>query len=274
MRIELALKLLGPHAGMDAQDSLQALTTMLALLRELEATETARPGRNGTRWTFNELRLGSVSCVLEPLRIAEHSTYEVVERVARSAVGGLHEAESTARIPTGWTLRTAQLGRKLARSLGASPDVGMILEVRGDGKALRTAEITQRTALHLDSATKTRHRTFGSRRGRLSGLQEGGRQRRPRGVLRTEVGGEVIPVYFGDDFDPELRRAWRRDRVEITGDITENAQGQSVWMRARDIELLPTRPQLSDDELRGGFWPGMTGGQDAVEYVEALRGDN
>ena len=72
---------------------------------------------------------------------------------------------------------------------------------------------------------------------------------------------------------PELRRAWRRDRVEITGEITENAQGQSMWMRARDIELLPTQPQLSDDDLRGGFWPDMTGGRDAVEYVEALRGD-
>ncbi|KOT37496.1 hypothetical protein ADK41_19190 [Streptomyces caelestis] len=274
MRIELALKLLGPHAGMDAQDSLQTLTTMLALLRELEATETARPGVQGTRWTFNELRLGSVTCVLEPLRIAEHSTYDVVERVARNAVGGLYEAESTARIPTGWTLKAAGLGRRVAKSLGASPDVGMILEVRGDGEALRTAEITQRAALHLDEATRTRHRTFGSRRGRLSGLQEGGRQRRLRGVLRTEVGGEVIPVYFGDDLDPELRRAWRRDRVEITGEITENAQGQSMWMRARDIELLATSPQLSDDDLRGGFWPDMTSGQDAVEYVEALRGDN
>ncbi|MFC8310795.1 hypothetical protein ACFUMJ_18225 [Streptomyces olivaceus] len=273
MRIELALRLLGPHAGMDAQESLQALTTTLALLRELEATETARPSGNGTRWTFNELRLGSVACTLEPLRIAEHSTYDVVERVARSAVGGLREAESAARIPTGWTLRAANLGRRVAKSLGASPDVGMILEVRGDGEPLRTAEITQRTALHLESATRTRHHTFGSRRGRLSGLHEGGRQRRPRALLRTEVGGEVIPVYFGDDLDPELRRAWRRDRVEITGEITENAQGQSMWMRARDIELLPTQPQLSDDDLRGGFWPDMTGGQDAVEYVEALRGD-
>jgi hypothetical protein len=84
----------------------------------------------------------------------------------------------------------------------------------------------------------------------------------------------VILVYFSDDLDPELRRAWRRDRVEVTGEITENAQGQSLQMRATEIELLPTEPQLSDDELRAGFWPDMTGGQDAVDCLEALRGDN
>jgi hypothetical protein len=84
----------------------------------------------------------------------------------------------------------------------------------------------------------------------------------------------VIPVYFDDDLDTELRRAWRRDRVEVTGEITENAQGQGVQMRATEIELLPTEAQLSDDELRSGFWPDMTGGQDAVDYVEALRGGN
>ncbi|MEU2557124.1 hypothetical protein ABZ589_36610 [Streptomyces sp. NPDC013313] len=273
MRIELALKLRGPDAGMDAQDSLRTMQTMLSLLRELEITETARPSGEGTRWTFNELRLGSVACVLEPLRIAEHSTYDVVERVVRTAVGGLDEAEASARIPTGWTFRAAHLGRRVARSLGASPDVGMSVEVRGDGVVLRSAEVTQRAALHLDSATKTRFRTFGSRRGRLSGLEEG-KQQHPRALLRAEVGGEIIPVHFADDLDPALRRAWRRDRVEVTGEITENAQGQSVQMRATEIELLPTEPQLSDDELRAGFWPDMTGGQDAVDYVEALRGEN
>jgi hypothetical protein len=274
MRIELALKLRGPHAGMDAQESLRTMQTMLSLLRELEVTETARPSGEGTRWTFNELRLGSVACVLEPLRVAEHSTYDVVERVVCSAVAGLSEAESSARIPTGWTFRAANLGRLVARSLGASPDVGMSVEVRGDGAVLRSAEVTQRAALHLDAAVQARFRTFGSRRGRLSGLEEGRKQHRPRALLRAEVGDEVIPVYFSDDLDPELRRAWRRDRVEVTGEITENAQGQSVQMRATEIELLPTEPQLSDDELRGGFWPDMTGGQDAVDYVEALRGDN
>ncbi|MDX3307651.1 hypothetical protein ACWGH3_22450 [Streptomyces sp. NPDC054884] len=190
-----------------------------------------------------------------------------------TAVTGLHEAESSERIPTGWTFRAANLGQRVARSLGASPDVGMFVEVRGNGVALRSAEVTQRAALNLGRATKARFLTVGSRRGRLSGLEEGKRQHHPRALLRTEVGGEVIPVYFGDDLDPELRRAWRRDRVEVTGEITENAQGQSVRMRATVVERLPTEPLLSDEELRAGFWPDMTGGQDAVDYLEALRGE-
>ncbi|MGW4272812.1 hypothetical protein ACWEGQ_10715 [Streptomyces seoulensis] len=273
MSVELELRLRGPHAGMDAQESLRTVQSVLSLLRELENSEIERSNRHGTRWSFSDLRLGSVTCVLEPLRIAEHSDYRVVERVLRTAVSGLGEAETAERIPTGWTARAATLGQQVARSLGASPDVGMFIAVRADGVALRTAEVTQRAALNLRAATRARLRTFGSRRGRLSGLSEG-KHRRPRATLRTEVGGEVVGVHFDDDLDTELRRAWRRDRVEVTGEITENAQGQAVHMRAREIELLPTEPQLSEDELRAGFWPDMTGGQDTVDYVEALRGGN
>jgi hypothetical protein len=271
MSIELHLKLRGPHAGMDARDSLRTLQNMLSLLQELENTETARPSREGTRWAFSELGLGSVACTLEPLRIAEHSDFTIVERVLQTAVSGLGEAEASPRIPTGWSSRAARFGRRVARSLGASPDVGMSIMVRTDGAILREAEVTQRAALHLDAATNARFHSFGSRRGRLSGLTES-RQESPRALLRTEVGGEVIPVYFPEELDAELRNAWRRNRVEVTGEVTENAQGQAVRMHARSIELLPTEPTLSDDDLRAGFWPDMTGGQDAVEYVEALRG--
>ncbi|MEQ4197491.1 hypothetical protein [Streptomyces sp. YIM 103828] len=271
MSIELHLKLRGPHAGMDARDSLRALQNMLSLLRELENTETARSSAEGTRWAFNELGLGSVACTLEPLRIAEHSDYAVVERVLQAAVTGLDEAEARARIPTGWSSRAANFGRRLARSLGASADVGMSIMVRSDGQVLRAAEVTQRAALHLDAATNARFRSFGSRRGRLSGLTES-RQENPRALLRTEVGAEVIPVLFPEELDSELRAAWRRNRVEVTGEITENAQGQAVNMVARAIELLPTEATLSDNDLRAGFWPDMTEGRDAVEYVEAMRG--
>jgi hypothetical protein len=271
MSIELHLKLRGPHAGMDARDSLRTLQNMLSLLHELENTETARSSREGTRWAFSELGLGSVACTLEPLRIAEHSDFDVVERVLETAVSGLKEAEASPRIPTGWSSRAANFGRRIARSLGASADVGMSIMVRADGKVLRAADVTQRAALHLDAATSARFHSFGSRRGRLSGLTES-RQESPRALLRTEVGAEVIPVFFSDELDSELRAAWRRNRVEVTGEITENAQGQAVKMVAQTIELLPTEPTLSDDDLRAGFWPEMTGGRDAVEYVEAIRG--
>ncbi|WP_030569661.1 hypothetical protein [Streptomyces aureocirculatus] len=273
MNVELLLKLRGPHAGMDAQESLRTLHNVLSLLRELENSEAVRSSREGTRWTFSRLGLGSVDCALEPLRIAEHSSYGVVERTLRTAVAGLAEAESTARIPTGWSARAANLGRRIARSLGASPDVGMSMEVRCDGAVLRTAEVTQRAAMNLDTATRSRFETVGSRRGRLSGLEEGKRHT-PRARLRTEVGDEVIPVYFSPALETDLRGAWRRDRVEITGHILENALGQAMKMQAISVELLPTEAVLSDDDLSAGFWPDMTGGQDSVDYLEAMRGGN
>lgn len=273
MNVELLLKLRGPHAGMDAQESLRTLSSVLSLLRELENSEAPRSSKEGTRWAFSRLGLGSVDCALEPLKIAEHSNYSVVERALRTAVSGLGEAESTARIPTGWSARAANLGRRVARGLGASPDVGMFVEVRVDGTVLRSAEVTQRAALNLDTAARARFETVGSRRGRLSGLEEG-KHGTPRARLRTEVGDEVIPVYFRPELEMDLRKAWRRDRVEVTGHILENALGQAVRMQAVSVELLPTEAVLSDDDLSPGFWPDMTGGQDAVDYLEAMRGGN
>ncbi|MER7042925.1 hypothetical protein AB0J30_35025 [Streptomyces microflavus] len=273
MRIELLLKLQGPHAGMDAQDSLGALANLLHLLREIERTEASRPNGDGTRWAFSELGLGSVACTLEPLRIGENSDYDTVAQVVNRAVAGLSEAESTARIPAGWSLKAATLARRVARSLGASPDVGMSLTVRTGGQITQRASVTQRAALNLDAATKAPHASFGSRRGRLSGLIEG-RGEKPRAILRTEVGDETITVTFADDLLEDITAAWRRNRVEITGRIEETALGQAVKMHAQEIEPLPLQPQLTDDDLNAGFWPDMTGGVDAVEYLEAMRGGN
>ncbi|MER6598960.1 OB-fold nucleic acid binding domain-containing protein [Streptomyces parvus] len=273
MRIELLLKLQGPHAGMDAQDSLGALANLLHLLREIECTEAPRPTGDGTRWTFSQLGLGSVDCTLEPLRIAEHSDFGTVAQAVNTAVAGLSAAESTARIPAGWSLKAANLARRVTRTLGASPDVGMSLTLRAGGQILQEASVTQQAALNLASAVKAPHTAFGSRRGRLSGLIEG-RHEKPRAILRTEVGDETITVTFAEELLDDITAAWRRNRVEITGEIKETALGQAVQMHAQEIEPLPLQPQLTDDDLNAGFWPDMTGGMDTVEYLEAMRGGN
>jgi len=280
MGSELDITLRGPHAGMDAADTLKAVDALLLLLKELERTETGRspsarahrPRRPGhTRWTFTQLSLGSTRATLAPLRVPEESSYERVDRVLHQTVGGFAAAEAAPEIPPDWTADAAHLGMAVARTLGASRDVGMRLVLRGDGEAVLEAEVTERARRNLRDAVKARYTSIGSRRGHLGGLSDA--RDKLRAVLWSEVGHERIPLVCVKEQREQLRQAWGHDRVEITGQITENAQGQVVSIKVDEIELLPTEPSLSVEDLRGGFWPDMTGGLGALEHLAVIRGE-
>lgn len=280
MGSELDITLRGPHAGMDAAATLKAMEALLLLLKELETTETqrsplphtspaARRRPAHTRWTFTQLGLGSTRAALAPLLVPDDSSYEQVDRVLCQTVEGFAAAEERPEIPADWTMHAAQFGKAVARTLGASPDVGMHLALRVNGDVVAEAEVTERARRHLQDALKARYVTRGSRRGHLGGLSDA--RSKLRAVLWSDVGHERIPLICEREQREQLRHAWGHDRVEVTGRITENAQGQVVSIRVDDIELLPTEPSLSPDDLRGGFWPDMTGGLGALEHLAVIR---
>lgn len=272
MGTELGMTLRGPHAGMDAADTIRAVEALLRLLTELEHSETKRKNRTrATRWTFTQLTLGSTRAALAPLRIPEDSSYEHVDRIMMQTVAGFSTAEAAPQIPPDWTPAAARLGRDVTRKLGASPEVGMHLALRTGGDTVREAVVTERAYRHLGQAVQTQHTSLGTRRGHLGGLSDA--RGKIRAVLWTEVGHERIPLYCLDAQREHLRRAWGRDRVEVTGWITENAHGQVVKLDVREIEVLNDTPTLSEDDLRGGFWPDMTGGLGALEYLAVIRGE-
>lgn len=282
MGSELDITLRGPHAGMDAGDTLKAMEALLLLLKELESTEIGRSpaGRHPhatrrrtghTRWTFTQLGLGSTRASLAPLRVPEDSSYEQVDRVLHQAVTGFAAAETSPEIPPDWTANAARLGTAVARTLGASRDVGMYMVLRTNGEAVLEAEVTERARRNLRDAVKARYTSIGSRRGHLGGLSDA--KGKIRAVLWSEVGHERIPLVCETEQREQLRQAWGRDRVEVMGRITENAQGQVVSIGVDEIELLPTEPSLSAGDLRGGFWPDMTGGRGALEHLAVIRGE-
>lgn len=280
MGSELDVELRGPHAGMDAGSTLKAMESLLLLLKELETTELQRSPHPGhasrrrpahTRWTFTHLGLGSTVAALAPLRVPEESSYEQVDRVLYQTVEGFAAAEDRPEIPSDWTMHAANFGKAVARTLGASRDVGMRLALRINGDVVAEAEVTERTRRHLQEAVRARYASVGSRRGHLGGLSDA--KEKLRAVLWSEVGHERIPLICEKEQREQLRQAWGHDRVEVTGRITENAQGQVVSIRVEEIELLPTEPSLSDQDLRGGFWPDMTGGLGALDYLAVIRGE-
>lgn len=283
MGSELDITLRGPHAGMDAGATLKAMEALLLLLKELEITETGRStpqdappsgGRRNpahTRWTFTQLGLGSTRAALAPLKVPDASSYEQVDRVLHQTVEGFAAAEDRPELPTDWTMHAAQFGMQVARTLGASRDVGMHLALRINNIVVAEAEVTERARRHLQDAVKARYTTRGSRRGHLGGLSDTGGNL--KAVLWSEVGHERIPLICGKEHREQLRQAWGHDRVEVTGQITENARGQVVKIKVDDIELLPTEPSLSEQDLQGGFWPDMTGGLGALQHLAVIRGE-
>ncbi len=278
MESELDVTLRGPHAGMDAADTLKAMEALLLLLKELERTELGHSpdrahGRHAghTRWTFTQLGLGSTRAALAPLYVPDNSSYEQVDRVLHQTVRGFATAENRPEIPPAWTAPAAKLGIAVARTLGASRDVGMRLVLRSNGEAVLEAEVTQRASRNLRDAIKVRYSSIGSRRGHLGGLSD--TKGKVRAVLWSEVGHERIPLICRDEHREQLRQAWGRDRVEVTGLITENSHGQVVSIKVDEIELLPTEPSLTAEDLRGGFWPDMSGGLGALEHLAVIRGE-
>lgn len=282
MGSELDITLRGPHAGMDAGATLKAMEAMLLLLKELEITETHRsplpqaspaPRKRPahTRWTFTQLALGSTRAALAPLIVPDASSYEQVDRVLHQTVEGFAAAEDRPEIPADWTMHAARFGKAVAGTLGASRSAGMHLALRVNGDVVAEAEVTERARRHLQDAVKARYTTLGSRRGHLGGLSDV--KGKLRAVLWSEVGHERIPLLCDEAQREELRQAWGHDRVEVTGRITENAQGQVVSIRVDGIEVLPVEPSLSEENLRGGFWPDMTGGLGALEHLGVIRGE-
>ncbi|XUL89719.1 OB-fold nucleic acid binding domain-containing protein [Streptomyces galilaeus] len=257
------------------------MESLLLLLKELEETELQRSPQPGTqlsrrrpahtRWTFTHLGLGSTVAALAPLHVPDTSSYEQVDRVLHQTVEGFAAAEDRPVIPTDWTMHAAKFGKAVARTLGASRDVGMRLALRINGDIVAEAEVTERARRHLQEAVRARYTSLGSRRGHLGGLSDA--KGKLRAVLWSEVGNERIPLVCDKEQREQLRQAWGHDRVEVTGRITENAQGQVVSIRVDEIELLPTEPSLSDEDLRGGFWPDMTGGLGALDHLAVIRGE-
>ncbi|MFF2522456.1 hypothetical protein [Streptomyces liangshanensis] len=271
MATKVGISLRGPQAGMDADASLETLSKLLKVIAELERTEGQKNSKSKvSRWTFQELRLGSVNATLEPLELAPESSYTTLERVLEQMVGGFQAAEKTAELPPRWTPRAARLGADAVRRLGASPDVGMELLLYGD--TVLRVDVTQRAHQNLRAAVVERYTSFGSRRGHLNSLFDTDKGT-IKGVLKSEVGNERIPLVCPESLREDLRGAWGEDRVEVTGNIIENARGQVMRIMVDELEILPTEPSLTAEELKGGFWPDMTGGLSAREHLAVIRGE-
>lgn len=215
-----------------------------------------------------EWRLDSVTGTSAGLRSI--SQPDVASKAALSLVRGFGEAEETDRLPRGWNLLVGQRAERVAARLGDSEDTGLRLSVRGPDQV--QAHVTRRAARHLKSATDLQFTSYGSVVGVLGRVTARGRQR--TAALWSDLNGRRIEVRYGEQHVEDMRNAWAHAQVEVTGVLHENVSGQVLRVNLDSLRVLDREPVSLSEALPHGFYPEMTGGLGALEYLRLIRGED
>lgn len=251
------LDLLPAKTPFDTGSNVIDLLDKLALASQKEA----KPRR--VNWRLAQS--GGGSATFRPV-----SNPDLAAEAAISMVRGLTIAESEPSLDRAWDLPAAAVAEKLALRLGNSTSTGLSI-VTSDraGDSLETT-ITRRTARHLHEATRMTVTSYGSVVGVLGGASS--RPRR-RASLWSDVDGRRIEVRFTEHHDDDVREAWAKDHVEVTGVLHENAAGQILRIDMDALQVTEAGgPELAD--LVAGSYPNLTGGLSTPAYLSATRGED
>jgi hypothetical protein len=266
---ELRVTLPGPEGSGDARRSLFVLERLVTLLGQLEdvALDGHKPRADErSRWAFSNLKLGSLVATLAPSRPQRGATSDLLGRIAEWAVDGFAASEERPDVPPHWDRTAAATAVELANVLGLLPDDGVLVELLSDGEPVRSVTVTRHTAEHLTAGLRERRRSIGSVVGHLDSVTV--HDRREAG-LWPSVGGERVPVYFGDGHVDVIRAALG-NRVEVSGTLTRDAAGRLLSVRLRDLAVLADEgPPVT---ALAGLDPGITGGLTPTDYLREIRG--
>ncbi len=236
------------------------LLHLLAITADLEQFRDAKARK--VDW-----RVHSVSGTSAALRSI--SEPDVASRAALSLVRGFNEAEETEQLPRGWNLRVGQRAARVASRLGDDDNTGLRLSVHGPDDV--RAHVTRRAGRHLKSATDLRITSYGSVVGVLGRVTAKGKQR--TAALWSDLTGRRIDVRFGEQHVEEMRNAWAHSHVEVTGVLHENVSGQVLRVNLDSLRVLDRERVNLSEALPHGFYPEMTGGLGAREYLRLVRGE-
>jgi hypothetical protein len=259
---ELGLYLPAQDGGVSARQAKNVLSHLLTALDNL----TAYDSRND--WTLSKLQLGSLELAIAPApKVALERRAELV-RASGDFVYALGLARTDAVLPSHWPQAAARAAQLLLRTLGPSGDARIF--VRHDGQVVRTLIVDEAAITGLDRALSGLTRGYGSVTGHLRELDDG----RSLTAQLVRSDGRYVTVDYRPDQVDEIRSAWRRHRVEVTGHLTMDVGGDPTRIAMEAIEVLPEEADLSLSDVAGGFYEGITGGLSDTDYVRLIRGES
>lgn len=262
-RLAISFALATPLDLLPAKTPFDTGSSVIDLLDKLTyaAQKDARPRK--VNWRIVEGSGGGAT--LQPA-----SDPDLASQAAVSLVRGLATAEKEPTLDPAWDLPAAAVAERLALRLGDSASTGMIIATSGqEGDAVQ-ATVTRKAARHLREATKMTITSYGSVVGVLGGASS--RPRR-RASLWSDVDGRRIEVRFGEQHDEDVRQAWAKEHVEITGVLHENAAGQLLRVDMDTLQRADSGgPTLAN--LAAGSYPSLTGSLSTAAYLSFIRGEN
>lgn len=261
-RVLVSYSLATPLDQLPARTVFDTGGDVLHLLDRLTATAQRDRRPRKVRWRAREHRDGHA--VLQPI-----SEPDLAAGAAQSLVQGLAIAEQEVSLHPAWDIPAAAVAERLTRRLGDTAGTGLALSVQTPGAEQRNTVVTRQAARHLHDATKLTITSYGSVMGVLGRVSV--RPRR-RASLWSDLDGRRIDVHFSQADEETVRTAWAKDRVEVIGVIHENCAGQVL--RIDMDRLVVHEPSgLRWADLQPGSYPHMTGGLDALDYLDLIRGE-
>jgi hypothetical protein len=260
----IAYELAVPLDEMPAAVPFQTGADLMDLLSELSGLE--QPGdlkRRRVDWRLDETtgRLASIRSISEP---------DLAQRTVISLVHGFEEVEQASHLPKSWSVRSGKTAARIAGRLGDTPDSGLRLSAQDDGGQAIQAVVTRRANRNLRSATDLRFVSYGSVVGVLGRVTA---YKERRAALWSDIDGSRVEIRYREAHQEDLRNAWAHVHVEVTGLLHENAAGQILRVDLDSLSILDTdRPSLSE-ALPSGFYPELTQGMTADDYLRAIRGE-
>lgn len=192
---------------------------------------------------------------------------DLAQLAAVSLVKGLETAEKESRLEETWDPSVAAVATRMARRLGETDTTGLAVAVSGEGYE-HGVTVTRRAATHLVEASRQRITSYGSVSGVLGGVSAWPRR---RAALWNDLDGRRVEVRFTEQHDEDVRAAWAKEHVEVTGVVYENSAGQVLRVDMESLQL-PQPGGLRLADLPRGSYPDMTGGLGVLDYLDSLRG--
>lgn len=268
MSVVLEVSLNTPPDELDPATALTDLRNVLVLLTDMEAALARRDEFNATRWRFSALKLGSLEAAVTPVIDADDARPRSRAAGLR-LIEGFREVETAGTLPPAWSLASAHRATAIATHLGTDADHGLTLRLVVDNAEASVVDVTARTATNLRAATRATHQSIGSVVGALGSLSA--RKGRRAAGIWPERGGRRVAVSFAESDLDDVRRAVGTPRVQISGRLLRNNRGQLLRVKMRRLDVLSDHTDPDSPTSLLGADPSMTGGQDPVDYVRALR---
>lgn len=265
---ELTITLAGKHEMLSPASFITAMDSLVALLRSIDSSFW-RVEAPRYKWHISSASMKS------PMNVSMVATLASPEAPNADVVGalfaGLKALDAQPKIPSYFDEDALLAARRL---VSVYRDSIASISLASPGRA--DVRPTTRVARNVDELVAEERAKFyhgyGSIEGRLRQITVDPRVGHERSSIQIvdRVSGNVVPCRLSPDMAQELAKLMR-NRVVLYGTIRYDESHQPTRIQVESYDPIPEVLPSLEDLHRIGV--NITGGEDAADYVDHLRGN-